>query len=229
MMKFSLVLGLVGLLCACAGVSPQSEPLSKERNPSNVGSESEGLGPQTSMRLADTKSKMIASFEHSYGRVLTQDERDAVVSFSTTTAMAGNSLYTQTASNSGDSDVTTVMLCLGAKGAIFIKIGGNVCIDTSGQAYILGISGMGISVGAAATGTVLIHKGPPGTIKGDYGGLTAGGAAAQFVSVGLRGILKTLGGEVAYMTHQHNGSVVVIGGVSIGPMIDFSMTGMTIK
>lgn len=166
------------------------------------------------------KELMSTKFESILERDLTDEEFTSLSKFINKSGAVDN--INQYASMEAGSDVTTIMFCLGAKGALAMKIGGSVCLDTSGEAYILVFIGVGFSYGAAASATVLVHKGNTNTIKGTYQGLTGGYSGQIVMDSGLKGVLKSVGGEVAVMGNKSNNSMIALGGLSFGPMIDIS-------
>lgn len=196
----------------------------------NVNTANETVSP----RVNEIKSTMIQGFEKALERSLTLEERDSVVSFATTSALLENQLNSQVATNNQEQpDFTTVLLCLGAKGAAFGKFGGSLCMSTAADIYMVGSVQIGLAMGFAGTATVMIHKGPLGSLKGIYGGGTgswnSGDIAKTIGATAVKGIFRLFGPELDFLIHRDNGSALGVFGLNIGPMIDISVGILAIR
>ena len=217
MMKFSVAMVLVGFLAACSTTKP--------RDPASTGQDALGADPSANARMIEIKTKLIAGFEKGFKRPLTNEERDSVVSFSTSAGLLGNQLYTQTASNdlNGNPTVTTYLFCLGGKAGFALKAAAHLCLDPEGRTYFLGGLGGGlVSMGAAVTAVMVKYVGPPDSIRGTYNGISVGNPT-YFVTAATKTLFRVLGAEMYYMQAEQSTATILVGGLSVGPIWDLSV------
>lgn len=179
--------------------------------------------------VSEMRFRMKSAFEREFGRPLASEENESLESFTTTVATLGDRVYTQIASNSSDGDIATIFLCFGGKAAIVVKGQAAVCVTTLGEPYIFVGYGGGFSVAATIDAFGLLHKGPLGSIKGDYEGGAAGVSSAIFFKKIIETFLQTFGGEGFYLASKNNSSVLLGMGIHLGPQLDIGFLHATLR
>ena len=130
----------------------------------------------------------------------------------------------------GDPGKLTVLGCAGIKLAFVMKRSGSICVDRFGEAFHVGASGLGLSIGLSADAFLMIIKGDLSeSIRGTYRGL---GLSKAKVSLSqllraspklLKMFPKLIAPEISLFRKYplDNASLIIIG-AQIGPMWDLS-------
>jgi len=124
---------------------------------------------------------------------------------------------------------TTLITCTTGKAGFFIAGRIGLCLDTTGQVYTLAGTGQGFSFGAAASLLFGVVK-SDGQVRGHYESITLGGAgvhSAINLGLTLKKLNIGLGLDVVY-SKSSSGNTMVLFGPSLGSMIDFSQTVLTL-
>lgn len=197
-----------------------------------AGSLGRGAPTRLNMQVITTADTMVTVFEQEFQQELSPAEKQAVRRFAEVVSSESSNNLLHSASTRSDADQVSVLFCLSGKGAIIIRLGAGFCVSPSGRGYIVSFIGDGLSVGIAATGTVLIHKGNPAQIRGEYKGLTGGGFGIELFAQHLgryANVLRFFGGEIQFMRNERTQEPIFIFGASYGPMVDFAKSAMTIE
>lgn len=124
--------------------------------------------------------------------------------------------------------VTTFMFCLGIKGGLILKGDVLACLEEDGKVRLITIGGTGLAVGFAGVGLMLIHRGPEDGIAGYYTAFEANGPFPWDLALDWFRLLRVTGGSMVIGQNAVNGSLVLLLGMSVGPMIDLSWQGLVI-